>query len=96
VTLIYENGMCEVWRGETLIRRGTYSTDAAQTPKTLDVCFTESDVPELINSPLCGIYERTGDHLRICFGPPSGHRARSFSAEKGTGQYLGEYRRIVV
>ena len=96
VTLTFENGLCEVRRSGTLIRRGTYSADSAQSPKTIDVCFTESDVPELINSPLCGIYERIGEQLRICYGPPGGHRAGSFSAEKGTGQYLGEYRRVVV
>ena len=32
VTLTFENGRCEVRRGATLIRRGTYSTDTSSVP----------------------------------------------------------------
>ena len=93
VTLTFSGGRCEVRRGETIIRLGRYATDQTQSPKTIDVCFTESDVPELIDAPLHGIYEVNMNQLRICYGPPGGYRARSFSAEKGTAQYLAEYRR---
>ncbi len=93
VTLTFRDGRCEVRRGGTLIRRGTYSADPTRSPKTLDVCFTESDVPELIDAPLRGIYEVKGEQLRICYGPAGGDRAPTFAAEKGTGRYLGEYRR---
>ena len=93
VTLTFANSRCEVRRGEALIRRGSYSTDPTQSPKTIDVCFTESDVPELIDATLRGIYEVKAENLRICYGPPGGVRARSFSGEKGTGQYLAEYQR---
>ncbi|MHC4602330.1 MAG: TIGR03067 domain-containing protein [Planctomycetota bacterium] len=93
VTLTFADGRCEVGRGEKLIRRGTYTTDPTRSPKTIDVCFTESDVPELIGAPLRGIYEVSAEQLRICYGPPGGDRACSFSAEKGSGQYLAEYRR---
>ena len=60
---------------------------------TIDVCFTVSDVPELIGAPLLGIYEVEGDQLRICYGPPGGSRAPAFATEKGTGRYIGKYRR---
>lgn len=93
VTLTFAQGRCEVYRGGKLIRRGTYTSDTTQTPQTLDVCFTESDVPELIDAPLRGICEVHGERLRICYGPPGGERASSFAAEKGTGHYLAEYRR---
>jgi len=93
VTLTFANSRCEVRRGGTLIRRGSYATDPTQSPKTIDVCFTESDVGELIGATLRGIYEVKAGDLRICYGPPGGVRASSFSAEKGTGQYLAEYRR---
>ena len=93
VTLTLTEGWCEVRRGEKLIRRGTYSTDPTRSPKTIDVIFTESDVPELIDAPLRGIYEVNAEQLRICYGPEGGDRARSFSTPRGTGQYLGEYRR---
>ncbi|MBI3697064.1 MAG: hypothetical protein HY238_19795 [Acidobacteria bacterium] len=93
VALTFADGRCEVRRGERLIRRGTYATDPTRSPKTIDVCFTESDVPELVGAPLRGIYEVSAEQLRICYGPPDGDRARSFSAEKGTRQYLAEYRR---
>ena len=93
VTLTFAEGRCEVHRSGKLIRRGTYSTDPTPSPKTIDVCFTESDVPELIDAPMLGIYEVNAGQLRICYGPPGGNRVRSFLAEKRTGQYLGEYRR---
>ena len=93
VTLIFVEGRCEVRRGGKVIRRGAYATDSSRSPKTIDVCFSESDVPELIDAPLLGIYEVDGDRLRICYGPPGGGRPPAFLIEKGAGRYLGEYRR---
>ena len=92
VTLTFADGECKVHRAGVLIRHGTYRVDSAKVPCQLDVCFEQSDVPELIDAPLRGIYEVEGNDLRICYGPPGGHRAGSFSAEKGTSQYLAEYR----
>ena len=92
VTLTFADGRCEVRRGALLIRQGVFAVDCAEIPCELDVCFKQSDVPELIDAPLRGIYQVDGDHLRICYGPPGGDRARSFSGERGTGQYLAEYR----
>lgn len=66
-----------------LIRHGTYSVNAAASPGEIDVCFVESDVPQLIDAPLHGIFELNGDELRICYGMPGGKRANSFSAEHG-------------
>ena len=45
ITLTFADGRCEVRRGRKMIRFGTYSADATTSPATLDVCFTESDVP---------------------------------------------------
>ena len=92
VTLTFADGQCKVYRAGVLIRRGTVWVDAAKIPRELDVCFEQSDVPELIGAPLRGIYEVDGNALRICYGPPAGHRPGSFSGEKGTSQYLAEYR----
>ena len=94
VTLTFEGERCEVRRRGELIRSGTYSVNPENSPKTIDVCFTESDVPELIEAPLRGLYEVNLDELRICYGPPGGDRASSFCAEKGFSQYLAEYRRV--
>ena len=92
ITLTFAGGRCEVCRAESLIRQGTYSVDTAKNPHELDVCFEQSDVPELIDATLKGIYQVARYHLRICYGPPGGNRASSFSGEKGTGQYLAKYR----
>ncbi len=94
VLLTFSNGECEVRREGSLLRRGTWLTDTATTPHTIDVCFTESDVPELIDAPLRGIYAVTADELRICYGPPGGYRASSFCGDAGTGQYLANYHRV--
>jgi uncharacterized protein (TIGR03067 family) len=93
ITLTFVDGRCEVRRGESLIRLGTYTTDTTTSPPTLDVSFTASDVPELIDAPLRGIYQISSGRLRICYGPPGRRRAESFCGDKGTEQYLAEYRR---
>ncbi len=93
ITLTFAAGRCEVRRGDNVVRLGTYTTDLTTSPRTLDVSFTESDVPELIDATLRGIYEISADRLRICYGPPGGVRARLFCGDRGTGQYLAEYRR---
>ena len=92
MTLTFANGRCEVHRGEVPIRQGTYRVDTAKTPHELDVWFEQSDVPELIDATLKGIYHVDRDHLQICYGPPGGNRASSFSGEQGTGQYLSKSR----
>ncbi len=92
VTLTFADGRCEVRRAGVLIRQGMYSVDSAKIPCELDVCFEQSDVPELIDATLKGIYQFDRDHLRICYGPPGGDRASFFTGEKGTGQYLAKYR----
>ena len=92
ITLSFAGGRCEVRRAEFLIRQGTYRVDTAKIPCELDVFFEQSDVQELIGTTLKGIYQVDRDHLRICYGPPGGNRASSFSGEKGTGQYLAKYR----
>ena len=92
ITLTFARGRCEVRRAEFLIRQGTYRVDAAKIPCELDVWFEQSDLPELIDATLNGIYHVDRDHLQICYGPPGGNRASSFSGEQGTGQYLSKYR----
>jgi uncharacterized protein (TIGR03067 family) len=93
VTLTFAEGRCEVRRANKLIRSGTFSTDPAGSSATIDVCFDESDVPELTGAALRGIYELSGERLRVCYGPPGGARALTFSADKGSGNYVAEYRR---
>lgn len=93
VVLTFADGRCEVTRAGSLIRSGTYVNDRKISPKTIDVHFTESDVRELIDAPLRGIYEVSADKLCICYGPAGGGRAVTFSGEKGTGQYLAQYSR---
>lgn len=94
VTLTFAEGRCEVRRGHEMIRLGTFEHNDHARPKTIDVHFQQSDVPELIDATLRGIYEFREGRLRICYGPPDGHRADSFSGQKGTGQYLAEYKRV--
>jgi uncharacterized protein (TIGR03067 family) len=93
VTLTFAAGRCEVRRGSELVRAGTYSIDPAVSPAEIEVCFLESDVPTLIGAPLRGIYRIDAGRLHVCYGPPGGDRALTFSADKGTGNYLAEYRR---
>lgn len=94
VTLTFAEGRCEVHRAGALLRHGTYTTDTSTTPHRIDVTFKESDVEELTDAALLGIYERAEDCLCICYGPPGGARPGEFWTEPKSGKYLGEYRLI--
>ena len=69
----------------------TYKRDDSKKPHTIDLVFKEGPKEDIERRAL-GIYEIDGSDLRICYGPPGGQRAGSFSGEKGTKQYLAEYR----
>ena len=90
ITLICANGRCEVHREGVSIRQRRYSVDSVKIPCELEVCFEQSDVPELIDATRKGIYQVDRDYMRICYGPPG----ELFSGEKATDQYLAKHRTL--
>jgi uncharacterized protein (TIGR03067 family) len=43
---------------------------------------------------LRGIYELTGDKMRVCFGPADGERPGEFDTKKGKGRAMVHYERV--
>jgi uncharacterized protein (TIGR03067 family) len=70
--------------------RGTFSVDAAATPKTIDLTFTEG--PEAGNKSL-GIYEVDGDSWKLCLTVGSKKRPERFVTRAGSGHALETLRR---
>ena len=65
--------------------RGTYRLDPTQTPKLIDVEFTEG--PEKGKTVL-GIYELEGDTCRVCRGQAGKPRPTEFVSKAGSGYLL--------
>lgn len=59
---------------------GTYKLDPSQKPHAVDISLL--DGPNKGKTAL-GIYELTGDHLRICLAPPGKPRPKEFKAGPG-------------
>jgi uncharacterized protein (TIGR03067 family) len=56
----------------------TVTVDAAKTPKEIDLKNPEKDQPGL------GIYELTGDELKLCYGEPGAARPTEMKSEAGS------------
>jgi uncharacterized protein (TIGR03067 family) len=72
-------------RGMGAPHKGTMSIDAAKSPKTLDIAFTEG--PERGNTSLA-IYEVDGDTWKLCIGLTGRTRPASFATAPGSGHAL--------
>jgi len=70
--------------------KGTFKIDAASTPKTLDLNFTEG--PEKGNTSL-GIYELDGATWKICLTVSSKVRPKEFATRAGSGHALETLKR---
>jgi len=71
---------------------GTFKVDAARTPRTLDLLFTEG--PEKGNTAL-GIYELDGDTWKLCLSVTAKTRPKEFATKAGSGYALETLKREV-
>lgn len=77
---IKNDGFATAAMGSTY--KGTFTVDAAASPKTIDMHF--SDGPEKGNVAL-GIYEIDGDSWRLCLAIAGKTRPRTFATSPGSG-----------
>lgn len=70
--------------------RGTFKLDASQSPKTIDLTFTEG--PEKGNNAH-GIYEIQGDEWRLCLPLGKQPRPTEFATKPGSGYALQSLKR---
>ena len=69
---------------------GTVELDEAAKPRHIDLIFTDGPEAGNLNR---GIYELSGDTLRLCLNMAGKARPRSFSTKPGSGNALEVFRR---
>ena len=87
-----------MFRGDSLsfntdveIRKVTIKVDASKTPKTIDLI--PDDGPQK-GKTMKGIYEVTGDELRVCHADSGKDRLTALSAKEGSGWTLMTFKRV--
>ncbi len=77
----YDGSQFVVRKGLTIVEEGSYTVDPSKKPKAIDLTITKG--PDAGMRQL-GIYEVTGDTLRVCLAEPgSTKRPKSFNATSG-------------
>jgi uncharacterized protein (TIGR03067 family) len=77
-------------KGGTVIEQATLTTDPSKQPKTIDLAFTQGEAK---GQTLSGIYEVTGDTLRIALAEPGQARPTEIANRPGLRQDVWELRR---
>ncbi len=90
VTVTFEGGKYTVKKGDEVIQAATLTLDPSKLPKTLDV--TVADGPNK-GAVMLGIYEFSGDTLKVCFDPEGKKRPTEFKSASGS-QTLVIHKRV--
>lgn len=72
-------------RGTETLFDSTYSVDSSKTPNEINMIGNEGD---LTGKEAFGIYELSGDDLRLCYTMPGSPRPARFASAPGSGAYL--------
>ncbi len=90
MTVTFEGDKYTVKVGDKVIQAATQKLDPSQSPKTLDVTITEG-VDK--GSVLLGVYEISGDTLKVCFDSADKKRPTEFKTGAGS-QTLVVHKRV--
>ena len=90
LTLTFAGDKYTVKKGDEVIQVGTQKLDPSKSPKTLDVTVTEGLNKGAV---MLGIYEISGDTLKVCFDPEGKKRPTEFKTAAGSQTTLAVYKR---
>ena len=90
MTLTFEGDKHTVKKGDEVIQVGTQKLDPSKSPKTLDVTVAEGPNKGAV---MLGIYEISGDTLKVCFDPEGKKRPTEFKGASGS-QTLVVHKRV--
>jgi uncharacterized protein (TIGR03067 family) len=79
-----------VKRGDTVLQAGTQKFDPGKTPKTVDLTVTEGEGKGTVQ---LGIYELSGDSLKVCLDPEGKKRPGEFQSTAESGYFLATLQR---
>jgi uncharacterized protein (TIGR03067 family) len=85
ITVVFEGDKYTVKKGDEVIQAATQKLDPTKSPKTLDVTVAKGLNKGTI---LLGIYEISGDTLKVCFDPEGKKRPTQFKAASGSQTFV--------
>ena len=90
ITVTFEGDKYTVKKGAEVIQSATQKLDPSKSPKTLDVTVAEGVNKGAV---MLGIYEISGDTLKVCFDPDGKKRPTQFKSASGS-QTLVVHKRV--
>jgi uncharacterized protein (TIGR03067 family) len=90
ITVTFEGDKYTVKKGDEVIQAATQKLDPSKSPKTLDVTVAEGPNEGAV---MLGIYEISGDTLKVCFDPEGKNRPTQFKSASGS-QTLVVHKRL--
>jgi uncharacterized protein (TIGR03067 family) len=90
MTITFKGDKYAVKKGEEVIEAATQKLDPSKLPKTLDAVVTEGPNKGAV---ILGIYEISGDTLKVCFDPEGKSRPTEFKTGSGA-QTLVVHKRL--
>lgn len=81
MTVTFEGDKYSVQKGDKVVEAATHKLDPSKSPKTLDAKVTDGPNKGAI---IVGIYEISGDTLKVCFDPEGKKRPTEFKGESGS------------
>lgn len=90
ITVTFEGDKYAVKKGDEVVEAATQKLDPSKSPKTLDAKVTDGPNKGAV---ILGIYEISGDTLKVCFDPEGKKRPTEFKGESGA-QTLVVHKRV--
>jgi uncharacterized protein (TIGR03067 family) len=91
ITVTFVGDKHTVKNGDETIQSATQKFDPSKSPKTLDATVTEGPNKGTV---LLGIYEISGDTLKVCFDPEGKKRPTEFKTAPGSQTTLVVHKRM--
>ena len=91
ITVTFEGDKYAVKKADEVIEAATLKLDPSKSPKTLDVMVAEGPNKGAV---MLGIYEISGDTLKVCFDPEGKKRPTEFKTAAGSPTTLALYKRV--
>jgi uncharacterized protein (TIGR03067 family) len=87
--LIFAGDTLTIKKGDQVFAKGTFTLDATQSPKTIDLKITAGPVEQGKDVKAHGIYELRAGTLRWCSARPGGEeRPKQFTSKEGPGHLM--------
>ena len=85
ITVTFEGDKYTVKKGDEVIQAATQKLDPSKSPKALDVTVAEGPNKGAV---MLGIYEISGDTLKVCFDPEGKKRPTQFKGASGAQTFV--------